>query len=190
MGRLVHLLELHDRHPRVDLRRAQVGVSEQRLDEAHIGAVLQHVRGAGVTEQVAGTVQRTGHLHPRQLRAVDRLLDDPRELLAGQSQSLPGEEQRVRFAVLIGAHLVAIPGKPRQSPVADRHHAVLPALALPDQHRAARGVDVGQVQRDQFGAPHAGAVQRLEDMLAIRLQILSPQSENISRNEARSYFSS
>lgn len=36
MGRLMHLLELDDRHPRVDLRRAQVGVPEQRLDEAHM----------------------------------------------------------------------------------------------------------------------------------------------------------
>ena len=39
----------------------------------------------------------------------------------------------------------------------------LSALALPDQHRAAFGVDVGQFQCDQLGAAHAGAVQRLED---------------------------
>lgn len=88
MGRLMHMLELDDRHPRVDLLRAQVGVPEQCLNETDIGAVLQHIGGSRMTEQVAGTIQRPGQLHPLQLRAVDRLLDDPRELLAGQPQSL------------------------------------------------------------------------------------------------------
>ena len=159
----MHRLEFDDHHPRVDLGRAQVGVPGQRLDEAHIGAVLQHVRGAGVTEQMARAVQRPGQLHPLQPRAVDRLLDDPRELLAGQLQALLREEQRMLAAALVGPHLVAIPGKPGQRPVPNRHHAVLFALALPDLHRAALGVDVGHVQRNQLGATHAGAVQRLED---------------------------
>jgi len=37
----------------VDLGAVQIGVAEHRLDEAHISAILQHVGGHGVAQQVA-----------------------------------------------------------------------------------------------------------------------------------------
>ena len=52
MRRGVDLLELVDRHVGVDLGALQGRVPEQRLDEADIRTVVEHVRGAGVAEQV------------------------------------------------------------------------------------------------------------------------------------------
>jgi hypothetical protein len=51
----VHFLELADGHAGIDLGRGEVVVAQQSLDEANIGAVLQHVSGAGVAEEVAGS---------------------------------------------------------------------------------------------------------------------------------------
>ncbi len=39
----------------IDLGGVEPGVAEQLLDEADVGPVLEHVGGAGVAQQVAGT---------------------------------------------------------------------------------------------------------------------------------------
>lgn len=48
----VDLLQLPDRHVRVNLRCLQVRVSQHRLDEADIGSAFQHQRRHRVAEQV------------------------------------------------------------------------------------------------------------------------------------------
>ena len=49
----MNLPQLADRNPRIDLRGREVRVPEQRLDEANVRAVLQHVRGTRVAEGMA-----------------------------------------------------------------------------------------------------------------------------------------
>ncbi len=49
----MHLLELVDLHLGVDGRGVEPGVAEQGLDVADVRPGLQHVRGAGVAQQVA-----------------------------------------------------------------------------------------------------------------------------------------
>jgi len=49
-------LELLDRNERVDLRGLGVGVAEHLLDEAEIGATLEHESGHSVPERMAGAL--------------------------------------------------------------------------------------------------------------------------------------
>ncbi len=48
----VDALEVLHRDVRVDLRGGDVGVAEQALDTAQVGAVLDHVSGATVAQHV------------------------------------------------------------------------------------------------------------------------------------------
>lgn len=41
-----------DTDPGVNLRGVEIAVAEHRLDEADVGAVLEHVRGHGVSKQM------------------------------------------------------------------------------------------------------------------------------------------
>ncbi len=54
VGRLVDFLELGETDLGVDLCGSQLLMAEHGLDEPDVGAVLQHVGGAGVAEQVTG----------------------------------------------------------------------------------------------------------------------------------------
>src|SRR5690348_12983778 len=55
MRRRVNLLELRDRDLGVNLGGRELRVPEHRLNEPDVGPVLQHVRRAGVPEEVTGT---------------------------------------------------------------------------------------------------------------------------------------
>src|SRR5262245_14054053 len=52
MRRLMHLFQVRDRHMRVDLRRLQARVTEDLLDDAHVGAALEHQRRHRMTEEM------------------------------------------------------------------------------------------------------------------------------------------
>ena len=49
-------LELLDGDEGVDLRRLGVGVAKHLLDEAEVGAALEHERGLGVPKEMAGAL--------------------------------------------------------------------------------------------------------------------------------------
>ncbi len=51
----VDLLQLADRHVRIDFRGREFGVSEHLLDVADIGSAFEHQRCHRVAERVAGT---------------------------------------------------------------------------------------------------------------------------------------
>ena len=51
MGRRMNLLQLLDRDLGVNLGRAQLGMTQQLLDEPYVGLAFQHQGGAGVPEQ-------------------------------------------------------------------------------------------------------------------------------------------
>ena len=50
--RAVQLFHALAGHVRVDLRGRKVGVTEQHLHDAQVGAMIQQVRGKGVTQRV------------------------------------------------------------------------------------------------------------------------------------------
>ena len=52
MGLRMHFLELQDRHAGVDFGGREVGMPEERLDVADVGAVLQHQSRHGVAEDM------------------------------------------------------------------------------------------------------------------------------------------
>jgi len=51
MGRRMNLLQLLDRDLGVNLGRAQLGMTQQLLDEPDVGPAFEHQGGAGVPEQ-------------------------------------------------------------------------------------------------------------------------------------------
>ena len=48
----VHGLQAIERQMRIDLRRRYVRVAEDRLDGTQVGAVFDHVRGAGMAQHM------------------------------------------------------------------------------------------------------------------------------------------
>jgi len=60
MGRRMNLLQLLDRDLGVNLGRAQLGMTQQLLDEPDVGPAFQLQGGAGVPEQVATATLATG----------------------------------------------------------------------------------------------------------------------------------
>src|SRR5690606_12390141 len=54
MGTVVDSLQVLDTHAGVDLSGAQLGVAEDLLDQADVGAVLEHQRGHRMTKDMAG----------------------------------------------------------------------------------------------------------------------------------------
>lgn len=88
----MHLLEYTDCDLRVDLRRRQFRVSEHRLDEADVAAVLQHQRRHRVAEQVAGAVLAKVRL----INVAAHSIRQP-----GQIERLAGARQEQRLIVRI-----------------------------------------------------------------------------------------
>ena len=56
----MNLLQLLDRDLGVNLGLAQLGMTQQLLDEPDVGPAFEHQRGAGVPEQVATALLATG----------------------------------------------------------------------------------------------------------------------------------
>jgi len=149
----VNLLKLFDRDFGVNRRRVELLVSEQLLDEADVGPVFEHVRGATVAQHVAATFafepglpQPGGH-HARDDVGIEGL-------------AVAGEEQRRRARVQAEAraHFLQVTLQPVNGPQAHGHHAVFLAFALADVKRAALGVKVGQLETAKLGAAQAATV--------------------------------
>jgi len=49
---LIHSSQPVERQMRINLRCGDIGVAENRLNGAQIGAILDHVRGAGMPQHV------------------------------------------------------------------------------------------------------------------------------------------
>ena len=62
----------------IDLRSRDIGVAEQRLHDAQIGAVMQEVAGEGVAQHVRGDQPR------REARCGRQLLQVARKMLSGE----------------------------------------------------------------------------------------------------------
>lgn len=87
MGGGVVLFQLLDADLGVNLRRAQLGMSQELLDEPDVGPTFKHQCGASVAEQVAtATLAKIG--------GVDVFADKLRESVRGERLEQVGEEQR------------------------------------------------------------------------------------------------
>lgn len=150
------VLQQLDANLGVHLRRLQLRVSKQLLDDAHVGPVFEHVRGAGVAQQVA--VAR-----PAWVGFFDVLLDEVAEAVGAKPASVAGDEQGLFLGMdrEQGAHAAEVAFDPGQRPLADGHDAFLVALAG-DVQRPPLAVQVAQLQTDQLGAADAGGVKQLQ----------------------------
>ena len=115
--------EFVDRDAGVDLGRGEILVTQERLDKSRIGAVLQHVGGAGVAQQVMAR-QELGFLE----RAIAGLPEGCRAVLLLRKVDLLShreiadklgiavstvEKQHARALRLLRA---ALPGDPDPTP--------------------------------------------------------------------------
>lgn len=132
---------------------------EHRLDEPDVGPVVVHQRRHRVAEQVA----RPTLADPRR---IDVATHQERQGVGRHRLAQVIEEQHVLGVV---AHdqrrpdLVEVLADPRQGPVADRDHPVLPALALPHDDRAPLLVEVVDVEVGKLRAADVRRVERLQD---------------------------
>ena len=91
MRRPVHRDQFVDADVRVDLGRLQVRVSQHLLDEADVGAAFEHVRRAGVAQQVRGA----GLVHAGEAQVA---LDLVGHLLRLDRLAVVAQEQRLGVA--------------------------------------------------------------------------------------------
>ena len=151
-------LELADAYAGVDGGGLEVFVAEQLLDVADVGPAFEHVRGAGVAEQVAPA------LFAPDTGVADAVPDQAGEHVGMEAFAVAADEE----ALLAGnageqrANVVEVFLDPAQGARADGDDAVLHALALADEHGSLVAVEVAQVELHEFAAPHAGGVEELQ----------------------------
>src|SRR3989344_4828919 len=107
----------------VDLCGREATVSEQRLDEARIRAVLQHVGRTGMTEQVTGALRvYTGLL--------DVVLHRAAQVIVGKRVAVRGQEQESFIADghELRAHVVDVLLHPHTGPLTEWNDSVFSAL--------------------------------------------------------------
>ena len=120
-------------------------MAEQLLDRAQVGAALEQVRRERVAQPVRvgdEAAQRRGVEPAAARREEERVLGAARELRARLAQVARDEARRL---------------------LAERHDAVLRALAVPDVDELLLEVDVAEVEPDRLGAAQAGRVDELDE---------------------------
>ena len=128
-------LQLDDAHFGIDGGCFELGVSEQLLDVADVGAAFEQVRGAGVAKQVRSAfVPCVGRL--------DVLDDLAAEHVGIERLAIAGQEQGLSGGILFDSaqdrhykqrpHVVQVFLEPAQGALAHRDNAVLAAFAKPD----------------------------------------------------------
>lgn len=132
MCRCVDLLEHADRDLRIHLRRLQVLVAEDRLDEADVRAAFVHERRHRVAEEM------TRSYFP-EIRLDHMRAHGPRQMIAAERLALRRQEHLavVRFDDDLRTRLADVFIKPGDGALVDGNEAVFLAFAEPDEDRAA-----------------------------------------------------
>ena len=150
-------------HVRIDLRRRYIGVPEQRLHHAQVGAVVQQVAGEGVTQHMrAQPFRGDAAARPKRLQFAG-------EMLAGEVAMLAeGREQPFRRRLRLGlAAQRQVIGHGALRRRIERHQPLLAALAAHDEHSlVALGGRGGQCH--QFGHAQAGGVDHFDQAIEPR----------------------
>ena len=143
--------QVHRQNRRVNLRRGKVRVAEHPLDQLHVGPAAQHVRGEGVTEDVAFHLRagRDGpHVpphHPPHRPAHD---PDGREREAGAQAG--GEEDRTDYLRQPRFQRLRADPLPGQNEGEQRKHEGRRAKALEAQIGQIRSRVTDEIQRMGF----------------------------------------
>src|SRR5215207_5899754 len=123
MRRLVDRTETLARQVRVDLRGREVGVTEELLHGAEVGAPLEQMGGVGVTERVWMERLPVGQRMPG---------DDPARVAGGEATA-PGVEEHGVGRRALGHQLRStvgeVPAQRRLRRLTERDAALLRALA-------------------------------------------------------------
>ncbi len=117
---------------------------EQLLDRAQVGATLEQVCGEGMTQPVG-------------------VGDEPAKRRGVESPAARRDEEGVlRTVDELRPALVEIARNEMRRLFAERNHAVLPALAVPNVHQLLLEVDVAEIEGDCFCAAEPGRVDELD----------------------------
>lgn len=139
----------------VDLRRRDVGVTEQRLNAPQIGAALQQMR----RERMTQLVRRARLLDPRRARVRAEELPHtlPRERPAARRQEQ--HRRRARLRVLRANGEVRIDR--REARLAERNKAALPALSK-GKNEPLTPLDVRQAEPDELAHAQPSRVENVQ----------------------------
>ena len=113
-------------------------MAEELLDRPEVGAALEQMRRERVAQPV-------------------RVRHQPAERARVEPPAADGEEQRVLGAAgERRARVAQVPRDPERRLLAERHHALLAALAAADVDELLLEVDIGEVEPDRLGAAEPG----------------------------------
>jgi len=120
-------------------------VAEQLLNGAQVCSAVEEMRG----ERVPQTV---------------RVRNDPAERAGVEPAAACREEDGVvRAFRQLGPSVAQVPAEPQRSLLAERHDAILSALAAANMHVLLLEVHVTEIEADRFGAAEAGGVHELDE---------------------------
>ena len=147
----------------IDLRRGDVGVSEQLLHSAQILTRFKQMRGEGMPEQVRMDMARKAFA-PRPVS--DAELDGA----VLEARAIPADEQRrfTRCRRVAGAFAQPYAQR-RRSLAAHRHDARLASLAE-HPHGAVGEIELSDVETDELIEPQPGRIEQLHDRLVAHRQ--------------------
>ena len=153
----VNLLKLFDADLGVNGRGIEFFMAEQLLDEPDVRPVFQHVRRAGVPQDVAAAF------------ALQPGLGQPRRHHAGhdigiERPAVASQEQRLgaRVQAQTRTHGLQVMLQPVNRPCADGDNPVFFSFAEPDVQRAPLGVHVGKLDAAKLGAADARRVKHFQ----------------------------
>ncbi len=160
--RLDQALQTLGQHVGVDLRRCDIGMAEQRLQGAQIGAARQHVAGEGMPQHV-----RRDPVHGNPGTARD-LVQDQVEALAGErpcriaAREQPGRGRSWRSSGIgLAWGVTGEFGRGQAGGVGQRHHPLASTLAAYQQHGRVGRQRIA-TQRQHLRDAHSGRVQDLD----------------------------
>lgn len=123
-------------------------MSEDRLDESYVGAVLEHVRGTGVPEDVT----RTGKPGLGNIRA--QAITQP---VSPKGLAIIRQEQlsTIEAGRQLRSDIAQVMVDPRPRRCTERNQAIPPALPAANQHRGSIEAHVYHAQVRQLHAAQA-----------------------------------
>src|SRR5271154_306462 len=154
-GTSINLFQMIHAHMSITLRRRQARMTEHFLYRPQIRSITKHMRCERVTQPVRSDAGADA-------RGLDSALQNHLDAARGQPSAakicddgtvvLPRDGHR-GFPLLQGV----------EGGLAQRHEAILVALAGANHHHAELLVDIAPVEADQLADAQAGRVERLED---------------------------
>jgi hypothetical protein len=144
----VDFSQLRNRHVGIDLGRRKISVPEQSLDVANVRAVVEHVRCAGVTKEMAGPPRWEPGIHDVPPHRIT-------ETVLCEGLAVVGKEQRVAGEVSYQAmpNVAEISSDPKRCPPCERCHAIAPALPTSDEDRSGFQAHIAQRQSRELHSP-------------------------------------